>query len=214
MASYHLQPMSTVPERRRPRTQAERREATQTALLDATIECLVAHGYANTTTARVADLAGLSRGAQVHYFPSKAALVAAAVEHLARKRIEELRGPLLQLAARPNRVELLLDVLWESHKGEIFDATLELWVASRTDPELHTHLVGLERNVAGAVAQLTVEVLPDEAARPEFRDDVMTALATVRGLALLRIAAGDNPSAMTRRWKAARKRLVRLFEQA
>lgn len=199
------------PSRPRPRTQAERREATRTALLDATIGSLVEHGYANTTTARVAELAGVSRGAQIHYFASKAAMVAAAIEHLAGKRIEELREPLHELAHTPDRVERLLDVLWESHRGEIFDATLELWVAARTDPELHEHLASLERNVARAVIQLCTDVLPDEAARPDYRDDLMTALATIRGLALLRLAGADNPATLTRRWRAARKRLVRLL---
>lgn len=206
MATY-----PTASSRPRPRTQAERREATRTALLDATIECLVEHGYAGTTTAKVAELAGLSRGAQLHYFPSKAALVAAAVEHLAAKRIEELREPLLELASGPGRIERLLDILWQAHQGAIFDATLEIWVASRTDPELHAHLVTLERNVAHAFIQLCGDVLPAEAARPEFRDDVMTALATVRGLALLRIAAGDDSAAMNRHWRAARKSLFTLF---
>ena len=56
-----------LPVRRR-RTQAERREETRTALLDATIECLVEFGYAKTTTGRIADLAGVSRGAQIPYF--------------------------------------------------------------------------------------------------------------------------------------------------
>jgi AcrR family transcriptional regulator len=85
--------MRSTPRPVRPprRTQAERRAATRTALLEATIECLIDYGYADLTTARVADLAGVSRGAQVHYFANKAALVAAAVDHLAQRRIEEFR---------------------------------------------------------------------------------------------------------------------------
>ena len=49
-------------------TQTERRKATRAAVLEATIESLVTHGYAATTTARVADIAGVSRGAAPHYF--------------------------------------------------------------------------------------------------------------------------------------------------
>src|SRR5436190_18849808 len=71
------------------RTQAERRATTRTALLDATIDCLVEEGYAGTTTTRIVERAGVSRGAQVHHFPTKAELVAEAVRHLAGKRIEE-----------------------------------------------------------------------------------------------------------------------------
>ena len=72
------------------RTQAERSATTRQALLDATIACLVEEGYANTTTARVAERAGVSRGAHLHHFQTRSALVAAAVEHLRVRRAEEL----------------------------------------------------------------------------------------------------------------------------
>ena len=51
-----VQPRNTAPQKRR--NQAERSAATREALLDATLECLVEDGYANTTTARVAERAG------------------------------------------------------------------------------------------------------------------------------------------------------------
>jgi AcrR family transcriptional regulator len=193
------------------RTQAQRREATRTALLEATIECLVDHGYANTTTARVADLAGVSRGAQVHYFPNRAALVAAAVGHLAQRRIEEFQTRLLAVPTGPGRIKALLDELWDAHQGELFDATLELWVAARTDPELHADLIGLERNVTHAIWTLSAQLLDDQHDRLGFRDDLDFALSTVRGLALLRIASGDNSRAVTHRWHAARERLTRIL---
>jgi AcrR family transcriptional regulator len=199
--------------RTRPRrlTQAERREATRTALLDATIECLVEYGYAGTTTARVADLAGLSRGAQLNYFPSKAALVAAAVAHLADRRMEEMRALVAALPEDADRVPALVDVLWDAHQGEIFDATLELWVAARTDSELRTALVALERHVTKAAMLTAAEVIADRASQPGFRDDLEFALATVRGLALLRVSSGGQSRAVARRWSAARERLIRIL---
>ncbi|MGA8126368.1 MAG: helix-turn-helix domain-containing protein, partial [Mycobacterium sp.] len=63
--------MADVTERRVRRTQAERSAAMRTRLLDATIECLVSYGYAGTTTPRVAERAGVTRGAQIHHFRSK-----------------------------------------------------------------------------------------------------------------------------------------------
>jgi AcrR family transcriptional regulator len=195
--------------RPRRRTQAERREATRTALLDATVECLVEYGYANTTTVRVAELAGLSRGAQLNYFPSKAALVSAAVGHLAVKRIDELRALVDSLPTGPDRLPALLDVLWDIHQGDLFDATLELWVAARTDAELRKELVGLERDVTKAALEVTTTALAGLPPRPSLRDDMEFALATVRGLALLQAASGANSRAVNRRWATTRDRLVR-----
>src|SRR3954466_2105232 len=94
---------TSVSHHRRRRTQAERSAATREALLDATLACLVEDGYANTTTARVAERAGVSRGAHPPHFPTRATLaahlhpsqtratlVAAAAEHLTRRRGEHL----------------------------------------------------------------------------------------------------------------------------
>lgn len=202
--------MPPVSRPRPPRlTQAERREATRTALLDATIGSLVEFGYAGTTTSRVAELAGVSRGAQLNYFASKGELVSAAVAHLAQKRIDELRA---QIATFPEGdLPAVLDVIWDAHQGEVFDATLELWVASRTDADLRASVVALERNVTAAAIEAAVELLADQEPRPTLREDLEFVLATVRGLALLRIASGERSKAITRRWLAMRERLVDLL---
>src|SRR5208282_2690558 len=68
------------------RSQAERSATTRDALLDATIACLVEDGYANTTTSRVAERAGVSRGAHLHHFQTRQVLLAAAMERLAERR--------------------------------------------------------------------------------------------------------------------------------
>lgn len=199
-------PRSAV--RPRPRTQAERRAETRAALLDATIESLVAYGYAKTTTGRIAELAGVSRGAQTLYFPSRAELVAAAVAHLAERRIQAVHE---RFAAKPISLEEGLDAIWEECQGPVFDAALELWVASRTDPELRKKLLAFERDVATAIAHEAEEALGPAARRPGFIDDLVFALAAIRGLALLRISNGESSRALAERWRQARERLVRIL---
>src|SRR5690242_18826761 len=78
---------ATAPKQRR--TQEERSSATRERLLDATVDCLIEYGYAGTTVARIAERAGVTRGAQVHHYPTKADLVLAALRHLAEKQIEQ-----------------------------------------------------------------------------------------------------------------------------
>ncbi len=172
------------------------------------MRCLVTHGYAKTTTGRIADLARVSRGAQTLYFRTRAELVAAAVTHLAEQRAAAART---RFAEGPVSLEEALDVLWEECQGVVFNAALELWVASRTDPELREHLHRLERDVAQAVARAAEAALGDLARRPGFADDLIFALATVRGLALLRISNGGSGRAMDHLWQQTRARLVRLL---
>jgi AcrR family transcriptional regulator len=197
---------SSTPRRRK--TQTERRAETRAALLDATVECLIAYGYAKTTTGRIAELAGLSRGAQLPYFRSRADIVSAAVAHLAAKRISAFNA---RFADRAVSVEECLDALWEEHQGPIFDAALELWVASRTDPDLRSNLVKIERDVAAAIAAAAESALGERARRPTFGEDLFYAMATIRGLALLQISNGVSSRTMTRMWGETRERLLRVL---
>jgi AcrR family transcriptional regulator len=211
--SAHLQTsdeVGTAGESRpqRHRTQAQRRADTRAALLEATVQCLVTHGYAKTTTGRIDALAKVSRGAQTLYFRTRAELVGAAVAHLAEQRAAAVRARFTQ---GPVSLEEALDALWEECQGVVFNATLELWVASRTDPELRQNLHRLERNLARTIAREAEAALGDLARRPGFADDLIFALATVRGLALLRISNGGSGRAMDNLWKQTRDRLARLL---
>jgi AcrR family transcriptional regulator len=204
----YMSTASSPTARRRRRTQAERRAETRAALLDATVECLVTYGYAQTTTGRIAELAGVSRGAQIPYFRTRAELVGAAVAHLAEERARAVHARFIE---GPVSVEEALDVLWEEHHGRAFDAALELWVASRTDAELRKKLHRIERDVAARIAEEAETALGEAARRPGFTDDLMFALATIRGLALLRISNGGSSRALDRLWGQARGRLARLL---
>src|ERR1700742_523065 len=109
------------------RTQQERSAAMRRRLLDATVDCLVRYGYAGTTTTRVTELAGVTRGAQVHHFPTRAELVAAAVQHLAAQRAELAFARIDAVREAPDPLDAALDLIWELHQGPIQDATVEIW---------------------------------------------------------------------------------------
>jgi AcrR family transcriptional regulator len=195
---------------RRRRTQQERRAATRAALLDATIECLIEYGYAGVTTTKIVERAGVSRGAQVHHFPTKAQLVADAVAHLANRMSEELAAEVATVPSGARRLDAVLDLLWQTHSGPLFQAALELWVAARTDVELRGHLVALERDINAAIRRGSASLFGDFASGPSFRGNVEVALATMRGLALI---YGSNGDTVERRWQEARKRLKFLFTE-
>ena len=65
------------PERR---TQAERREATRTALVTAARELFAAKGFAGAGREEIVERAGVTRGAMYHHFASKEDLFLAAFE--------------------------------------------------------------------------------------------------------------------------------------
>jgi AcrR family transcriptional regulator len=64
------------------RTQAERSETTRRQLLEAAVTLIRNNGFGGLRTIEVADLAGVSRGALLHHFPSKHALVVAVLTYV------------------------------------------------------------------------------------------------------------------------------------
>jgi len=130
------------------RTQQQRRDATRKRLLDATIESLIECGYSATTTLEIERRAGASRGARIHHFPTKASLLAAAVDHLydqVSNSYEQAFGIAAPGISDAQRVSGGLRRLWEIFRGREYSAVIELTVAARTDEELRLCLqkVGL-----------------------------------------------------------------------
>lgn len=183
--------------------QQERSRATRTRLLEATVDCLVEHGWSGTTTTVVATRAGVSRGAQLHHYPTRAALVTAAVVHLAERRAAELRAEAEALPAGPRRLDRVIDMLAAAFTGPLFVAALELWVAARTDPELRAALVPLEARVGREMHRLTVALLDADERRPGVREAVQATLDLLRGLGVANLLTDDSArrTALLNTWK-------------
>jgi AcrR family transcriptional regulator len=191
--------------------QQERSRATQTRLLQATVDCLVEHGWAGTTTTVVAARAGVSRGAQLHHYPTKSALVIAAVEHLAERRAEELRAEAAALPVGPHRLDRLIDLMAASFTGPLFVAELELWVAARTDPELRGVLVPAAERVAREMYRLTVELLGADERRAGVSEAVQATLELLRGLGVANLLSDDSARrhALLSSWKRQLATIIR-----
>lgn len=195
------------------RSQAERSSTTREALLDATIASLVEDGYASTTTSRVAERAGVSRGAHLHHFQTRQALVAAAIEHLARRRSEELLRAAAELPSGRGRVAAGLDLVWSSYASPLYQAALDLWTCARTDAELRAHLIEVERELDRQTLELARRLFPELSGRGDFERLIEMSVATIRGLALLdTLHPGDERN--RKQWSFCRARLVQLLEGA
>ncbi len=170
--------------------QQERSRATQQRLLDATVDCLIEHGWSGTTTTLVAQRAGVSRGAQLHHYPTKAALVLAAVEHLATRRAEEIRAEAAALPVR--RLDHAVELLAAAFTGPLYLAALEVWVAARTDPLLRNALVPLEARVGREMHHLAVDLFGADESRPRVREAVQATLDLLRGLGVANLLSDDS----------------------
>lgn len=171
--------------------QADRTRAMRARLLEATVECLIEHGFVGTSTTMVSERAGVSRGAQLHHFPTKNDLVLAAVEHLTQRRGAELEASMAQLPSGKRRIRATIEMLGDHFASPVFTAALELWTAARTDPALLAAVGPLEQRVGRETHRMTVEALGADESLPGVRELVQATLDLVRGLGLANTISDD-----------------------
>jgi AcrR family transcriptional regulator len=195
-----------------PRTQEERSAETRERLLDATLECLLERGYSGTSTPIVCERTGLSRGALLHHFPTRHALVIEALRRLVERMGEETLQHAAQSLGANDPLERMFEVIWANFRQPLFHAAVELWVASRTDRELHAILYRAERARGQGIAQI-YESLAGAAARQEgFTDLLQLTLHLMRGMALQRLIREDDGERL--RLYGVWRRMARLYLDA
>lgn len=128
---------AATPAPRLRRTQLERSEAMRKRLLAATLQCLAEDGYNGATLSSIVRRAGVSRGAQVHHYPNKQALMLDAADDLLRRTYRTLGELLLSIAEESNRLQVLVDAIWEQlFATPFYRAYMELLIASQREAAL------------------------------------------------------------------------------
>ncbi|WP_329523554.1 TetR family transcriptional regulator [Streptomyces jietaisiensis] len=167
------------------RTQKQRREEAEAALLDAAAELVAEQGMRALTLARVGERAGYSRGLVTHYFGSKQALV----ERLARAAQSGFVPGLADLPPGPDRLLRLIDgylAQQTKHERPLNRAFLLLWMEAATSPDLarlfadrtEAFRTDLREDLTAGIAEGTI--------RPDVPVEETTAaiVAQLRGIAI------------------------------
>lgn len=173
--------MASEPKLRR--TQEERTAHTREALINAAIEVVCQSGYAAASTANIAEAAGVSRGAILHQFGTRAALMAEVVAVVYQREVE-IYAHYLTVESFGHRIyewpKILFDVL--GRPSGI--AVMEILIAAQGDAELDQSV---------RFRQAEVEEASLETLQTNLGGDRRTALAVkrlmvwaVRGLLLAR----------------------------
>jgi AcrR family transcriptional regulator len=200
--------------------QAQKSAMTRDTILEATIDCFINLGYPNTTSARIADHAGVSRGAMLHHFPSRAELIHATIKYLHAKLLQEYTREYTKKMTRlpenlswHERIRAGLEAYWNYLTSDLFVAYHELCVAGRTDPELggilQQTLVDFDRHVSATNLQLFPE-WADKGEQFALAMDLTKFL--MEGMAVGQMAE-DRKARIARVLDSHAERLLQLFEQ-
>lgn len=183
---------ATAPTRTpRRRTQAERSASTRGVLLDATTACLVEKGYAGTTTAEIESRAGVSRGARLHHFPTKASLLAAAVADIYSRETRNYANAMEQMGENAQDFRTGYRLLWQTYSEPSHAAVLEIYMAARTDPELRAALQEISQRGQQSARRFANKLFPDLATR-DARGLLECIQASMLGLSLSRMVHGGH----------------------
>ena len=204
------------------RPQQERSAATRAKLIEAAYGSLLDRGYGATTVGEVQGRAGVARGTLLHHFPTRGALMAGVVEDIVERRLRVLTAPARgdEKRADDNDDDTVsggdlmaaswddvVDLVWEELQGPPFTAALELWVASRTDPDLRRALIPLQERIFGTVHRNVTRLAGEDHPRApmlvQFTIDLLTG-AHLAGTLQPMVGA----SAVVEAWKIAVRELA------
>ena len=168
------------------RKNSERSATTRRLILDATIACLNAWGYGGVTNIKVADAAGVSRGATMHHFPTRQALIIATVEH-AYHCLRDFRAE--EMAKIPPglpRFRAILDQSLTTQRMPEGTALNEVRIGSRSDAEIREAVTPMMSAISEDYVRVVSRIAREAGLKPnhELYGLIGTVAMATRALAI------------------------------
>lgn len=185
------------------RTQEDRTREAKERLLQATIDVMMRRGYNGLTTKEVAKTAGMSNGALMHHYASKAELVVAATTAVYDECI--LRGQRMAKSpeAAKNPVEGFITDSLSVYFDWPFLVALEIIVLARTDPELQARITPVMMHFRQTTNAIWFEVFKKAGYTPKQTKTILNiSLNMCRGMGVNRTWQHDDAyyQALVKEW--------------
>src|SRR5215831_14551204 len=169
--------------------------------------------YARFRTAEVAAEAGLSRGAQLHHFPTKDSLVVATLEYV----FEQAQILSRRRASAVNRPRDLIEAVIEDAKefffSEHFMVAIDIVLSTSTDQAMRRQILDISRKARRPVEAAWAEALvAGGVPAPVAADIVALTLGIVRGMALRTL--WDNDPKWFDQLFALWRQMIKVFLEA
>ncbi|WP_272800681.1 TetR/AcrR family transcriptional regulator [Sphingobium sp. AntQ-1] len=185
------------------RTQAERSEQTRDRVLTAAIAVMSKRGYAGFRVTEVAEVAGVSIGAQLHHFPTKHVLIAAALTRIfmdariaAQEHVSAIqRAPGINMA---QLVDLIVADATSFYFSENFRFALDMSLAASRDIELANTALEIVSQQGPPMEEIWINSLKEAGVGDKLARDTLSFLwSVIRGL-VIRALSVDEPERQRR----------------
>ena len=180
------------------RTQAERSETTRKQLLDAATKLIRQKGFGGLRTIEVASLAGVSRGALMHHFPSKHALVVAVLTYVNEITFTQStrRAQLARTSGDP--IEEIIKDAQDFFLGDYFFIELAIAMSDESTRRLRRETHQFTRQTRFSIEAAWLDTLISSGIPKQLASDVLAlTLSAVRGFSV-RMLIENDPEQFTR----------------
>lgn len=168
------------------RTQAVRTADARTRIIAGAISALHEKGYAGATLSEIASRAALTKGAILHHFSDRVAVLAAVVEDVFVREMYIYEAAFAKADPAQRLIEVLLETAWDIYQQPAALAVLDIWMATRSHPDLASIVLPVFEQIRISGEARMADIMAQSGA-PDgdlgFAWQTMM-LATLRGLAL------------------------------
>jgi AcrR family transcriptional regulator len=167
-------------------------QRTRNRILDCAMRLFAEIGYGEATNARIAEEAGLTRGAMLYHFPTREALVEAAADYISAARTRLLSRAAENAPPGVDLAEHAIDAYWALLNEPPFLAFSELEAVARTDASVRARIAAAEAAFDQAqVADPSLRMV-QAGAGPRFQASRDLARFMLEGLARAKLTYDDE----------------------
>ena len=169
-----------------------RSTATREKLIEAALDTIHEVGLKKASTPEFSKAAGVSRGALLHHFPTRADIVIAAMEKLLSDGRRDIRAVAAEVSQHELGLDELIEFLWGMFSSRFFYLSVEFINEARTDPELREKMLPVVRHFHEALDEIWRDYYapPDGTAR-EAKIVLNLTLCLIRGMGVQTVLKDD-----------------------
>ena len=163
------------------------------AILDAAAKCFARKGFSATTLAEIGKELGLRKSIVHYYFASKAALIHEVQSYTYQKYLDRVNEAIAAAGGAGDPAHVAMRALWSAVGEGDVGLNIEVWSASRNDPELKRRAQALQEEKRKVIEDgLRALLGPTSASSVPLRPLSTLVMSVLNGLSVSEYVEGSE----------------------